>query len=186
MKPFAILTRYPKFQRENKVNKLLIEARRDLCGLSVRPSAEQTSIRKSSLASRITANIVFLVSLIFSSSDSSYLLEFELFSYVRHVCLRFARSSARSTGGKNSQANHRRFFEDLLRGKLPKICCKKQKSGLLCATCCRNLQNRNLLRDKLFKYIGGNTCNNTFQLATLHCCATSCKKILPILLHLKQ
>ena len=40
MKPFAILTWYLKFQRENKANKFLIKARRDLCGLSVRPSAE--------------------------------------------------------------------------------------------------------------------------------------------------
>ena len=30
-----------------------------------------------------------------------------------------------------------------------KVCCKKQNSGLLCATCCHNLQHRNLLRDKL-------------------------------------
>ena len=32
--------------------------------------------------------------------------------------------------------------------------------------------------------VGGNTCNKTFQLATLHCCATSCKEMLPVLLHL--
>ena len=40
MKPFAIITRYLKFQRENKAKKLLIEAKRDLRGLCVRPSAE--------------------------------------------------------------------------------------------------------------------------------------------------
>ena len=61
MKPFAILTRYLEFQRENKANMFLIEARRDLCGLCVHPSAKWTSVRESSLTSRVTANIVFLV-----------------------------------------------------------------------------------------------------------------------------
>ena len=31
MKPFAILTRYLEFQRENKANMFLIETKRDLC-----------------------------------------------------------------------------------------------------------------------------------------------------------
>ena len=33
---------------------------------------------------------------------------------------------------------------------------------------------------------GGNTGNNAFQLATQQCCATSCAKMLPVLLDLKQ
>ena len=48
------------------------------------------------------------------------------------------------------------IFPALLVGKIDhsqvtklNICRKKQNSGLLCATCCRNLQHSNLLRDKL-------------------------------------
>ena len=39
MKPFAILTQSSEVLT-NETNKFLIEARRDLCGLCVRPSAE--------------------------------------------------------------------------------------------------------------------------------------------------
>ena len=53
MKPFVILTWYLKFQQEKKANKFLIKARRDLCGLCIRPSVEETSIRKSSHALRL-------------------------------------------------------------------------------------------------------------------------------------
>ena len=34
--------------------------------------------------------------------------------------------------------------------------------------------------------VGGNTCNNTFQLPTPHCCTASCKKMLLVLFHLNR
>ena len=34
--------------------------------------------------------------------------------------------------------------------------------------------------------VGGNTCNNAFQLAMQHCCVASCSNLLLVLLHLKS
>ena len=60
---------------------------------------------------------------------------------------------------------------------------KKWTPVQLAATCCLDLQQRNFVAWQLMFEVGGNTCNDAFQLATQQCCVASCGNLLLVLLH---